>query len=498
MSVAVDEQAFWLGDCKVEPILNRIVRDGESIKVDPRSMEVLQLLASRPGHVFSQTEIERAVWSNVIVTPNSVYQSIAQLRRALSDDANNPRYIKTIPRKGYQLIAEVQRARLVQTAKPVNSSTIKRISREWFSRVMLLTVIPCSAVVGATIVWQPSTDTLKVSSQPSRAILTLEGLPEKTRLDPWILYQVASVALADGRPHQAREHLLNAIAIERARVGERHQNVGKLLSALANTYVWESDYDAAEAAARAAVEAFAQTSELHPDRIWALAQLGYVLLESGDLEAAEPRILEALVLASRVFGLRSLIRARILDDVAMLRFGQERLREAEEAEREALEIAMETRADAHIISRQHTILGRILLGQGRFEEARIQAMEATALLADVRRDHPLVVSARDLLAKALVGTGDYAGAEVLLRENVQLWQHSDAWSQRVWASTSALGESLLAQGRIDEAEKCLHQASLNLGKSAALQERLWYQEHLVRLDKLQAAKSKVKIAVHDS
>src|SRR5690606_14807010 len=218
-------------------------------------------------------------------------QSIAQLRRALSDDANNPRYIKTIPRKGYQLIAEVQRARLVQTAKPVNSSTIKRISREWFSRVMLLTVIPCSAVVGATIVWQPSTDTLKVSSQPSRAILTLEGLPEKTRLDPWILYQVASVALADGRPHQAREPLLNAIAIERARVGERHQNVGKLLSALANTYVWESDYDAAEAAARAAVEAFAQTSELHPDRIWALAQLGYVLLESGDLEAAEPRIL---------------------------------------------------------------------------------------------------------------------------------------------------------------------------------------------------------------
>ena len=96
MSVAVDEETFWLGDWKVEPTLNRIVRGEEIVRIDPRNMKVLQLLASKPGEVFSQAEIEESVWSDVIVTPNSVYQSIAQLRRALGDEKDNPKYIETM------------------------------------------------------------------------------------------------------------------------------------------------------------------------------------------------------------------------------------------------------------------------------------------------------------------------------------------------------------------------------------------------------------------
>lgn len=107
MSVAVDEQSFWLGDWRVEPPLNRIVRGEEIIRIDPRNMKVLQLLASQPGHVFSQAEIEQAVWSDVIVTSNSVYQSIAQLRRALGDEKRASRFIETIPRRGYRIIAPI-------------------------------------------------------------------------------------------------------------------------------------------------------------------------------------------------------------------------------------------------------------------------------------------------------------------------------------------------------------------------------------------------------
>src|SRR5690606_3586335 len=96
------------GDWRVEPQLNRIVRGEEIVKIDPRNMKVLQLLASQPGLVFSQAEIEKAVWSDVIVTPNSVYQSIAQLRRALADDKRVSRYIETIPRKGYRAVAQIR------------------------------------------------------------------------------------------------------------------------------------------------------------------------------------------------------------------------------------------------------------------------------------------------------------------------------------------------------------------------------------------------------
>src|SRR5690606_35001216 len=110
MSVTVDEETFWLGDWRVEPQLNRIVRGEEIVKIDPRNMKVLQLLATRPGQVFSQAEIEESVWSDVIVTSNSVYQSIAQLRRALADDKRASRYVETIPRKGYRAVAQIRRS----------------------------------------------------------------------------------------------------------------------------------------------------------------------------------------------------------------------------------------------------------------------------------------------------------------------------------------------------------------------------------------------------
>lgn len=498
MSV-VDEQSFWLGDWKVEPILNRIVREDKSAKLNPQDMNVLKVLASKPGHVFSQAEIERAVWPNVCVTSNSIYQSIAQLRRELGDHASNPRYIKTIPRRGYQLVAEV-RYRADDPACTTNRndlSAIKQTLREWLPRIVLLAAI-CSAVLGATML-QPSKGTHKEAHRPLRtADQTLEKLPENAQFAPQILHQLAAVAIAEGRLRDAREHLLDAIEIERERVGDKHPNVGELLGALANVYVFESDHTAAESAARAALAAYEHTSELRPDRVLAISQLGYVLLESGNLSAAEPRMLEALGLASRVFGIRSLTRSRILDHVAVLRFSQARLHEAEQAAREALEIAIEAGADAQAISRQRVNLGRILIAQSRFEEARHQAIEAAALLADAKESHPLAISAQDLLARTLMGTGNHTAAEALLRKNIQLWQQNDRWPQRTWASASTLGECLLAQGRIEEAEEYLARASLNLGKSTALQEQLWFQEHLERLHKLHLAKVESKEVIEQT
>lgn len=99
---------FLLQDWRVEPALDRLSRGTESVKLDPRNMGVLRYLAERAGAVVTQGEIEQAVWKDVVVGPNSVYQSIAQLRRALGDDKREPQYIETIPRKGYRLIARVR------------------------------------------------------------------------------------------------------------------------------------------------------------------------------------------------------------------------------------------------------------------------------------------------------------------------------------------------------------------------------------------------------
>ncbi|MGH8137668.1 MAG: tetratricopeptide repeat protein [Steroidobacteraceae bacterium] len=100
--------AQWL----VHPALDTVSCGGETVKLEPKTMGVLVYLADHAAEVVTQNDLDAAVWSDVVVSPQSVYQSIAQLRRVFGDDAREPRYIATVPRKGYRLIAPVERVPL--------------------------------------------------------------------------------------------------------------------------------------------------------------------------------------------------------------------------------------------------------------------------------------------------------------------------------------------------------------------------------------------------
>ncbi len=76
-------------------------------KVTPRSMDVLRYLAERPGSVISPAELLENLWRSPIATDHAVHKAIAELRSALNDSAQKPNYIKTIPKRGYTLIAPV-------------------------------------------------------------------------------------------------------------------------------------------------------------------------------------------------------------------------------------------------------------------------------------------------------------------------------------------------------------------------------------------------------
>ncbi len=71
-------------------------------------MNLLVFLAREPGRVVSKEEIVEAVWEGRIVADSALSRVIADLRRALDDDARQPRYIETIPKRGYRLIAEIR------------------------------------------------------------------------------------------------------------------------------------------------------------------------------------------------------------------------------------------------------------------------------------------------------------------------------------------------------------------------------------------------------
>jgi DNA-binding winged helix-turn-helix (wHTH) protein len=88
-------------------------RDDESderIRLTPKAFAVLRYLVEHAGRLVSQNEILEAAWPDTFVQPEVVKSQILEIRRILADDPKNPRFIETLPRRGYQFIAPVGRA----------------------------------------------------------------------------------------------------------------------------------------------------------------------------------------------------------------------------------------------------------------------------------------------------------------------------------------------------------------------------------------------------
>src|SRR4029077_10719333 len=97
-----------IGAWTVDPASGEISRGGETARLEVRAMRLLVCLAERPGEVVSIDDLLDQVWSGVIVSPDSVYQAVASLRRVLGDDSREPTYIATVPRLGYRMVATVR------------------------------------------------------------------------------------------------------------------------------------------------------------------------------------------------------------------------------------------------------------------------------------------------------------------------------------------------------------------------------------------------------
>ena len=96
-----------IGDWCVNPASGQISRNGDTARLEMRTMQLLLCLAEHPGDVVSIDDLLNQVWAGVNVSPDSVYQAVASLRRQLGDDPKQPTYIATVPRLGYRMVAPV-------------------------------------------------------------------------------------------------------------------------------------------------------------------------------------------------------------------------------------------------------------------------------------------------------------------------------------------------------------------------------------------------------
>ena len=105
MSASSDIAEIEVGGWRARRDEGRLRRGGESRMLEPKVMDLLFLLASRPGHVFSRDVLTAALWPDTTVGEDALSRCVFKLRKALEDAGGGGR-IETIPKRGYRLVSE--------------------------------------------------------------------------------------------------------------------------------------------------------------------------------------------------------------------------------------------------------------------------------------------------------------------------------------------------------------------------------------------------------
>lgn len=96
------------GDVRVDVAAHRLLRSGKERLIEPKAYAVLVHLLSRPGQLVVKDELLDLVWGHRQITPGVLTRLIGQIRHAIGDDAESPRYIQTVHKLGYCFIGHLR------------------------------------------------------------------------------------------------------------------------------------------------------------------------------------------------------------------------------------------------------------------------------------------------------------------------------------------------------------------------------------------------------
>jgi len=85
----------------------RLVAGGDTIRLSPKTFDVLATLVQHQGHLMTKHELLARVWPEVFVDDGILTVHVAALRKALGDDRRRPSYIETVSQSGYRFVAAV-------------------------------------------------------------------------------------------------------------------------------------------------------------------------------------------------------------------------------------------------------------------------------------------------------------------------------------------------------------------------------------------------------
>jgi DNA-binding winged helix-turn-helix (wHTH) protein/TolB-like protein len=127
-----DRQVVRFEDVEFNASAGELRRGEATTRLEPQPARVLEVLVERAGEVVSRTELQQRVWSGdtFVDFERGLNYCIAQIRTALGDSASEPRFIETLPRRGYRFIARLQNGEPASQELPADVPSHRR-QRSW-------------------------------------------------------------------------------------------------------------------------------------------------------------------------------------------------------------------------------------------------------------------------------------------------------------------------------------------------------------------------------
>ena len=278
------QETIYFERFELDPGAFELRRDGQLIKLERIPLQLLLLLAENRQRLVTREEILHVIWGeNVFVdADNSINTAVRKARQALKDDPENPRFLRTVPGKGYRFTAEVKS--VTSTVSPEELASVEQLPQEspapanddpdvpspLRNKWAILTIIGVIVVVGAVLMLrsrpntppQPSTRKamlavlpfVNLSGNPGEDYLadgmTEELITQLGGLDPNRLGVIARTSSMQykGAPKSAAQvaHELGVDYVLEGSVRWNDQRVrvtAQLIQASDQTHLWAADFD---------------------------------------------------------------------------------------------------------------------------------------------------------------------------------------------------------------------------------------------------------------
>ncbi|MGD9906310.1 MAG: winged helix-turn-helix domain-containing tetratricopeptide repeat protein [Vicinamibacterales bacterium] len=281
-------RGYRFGVFEVECPAAALTKDGSPVRLRGKPFDILLYLLERPGDLVTRDELRHHLWSadTFVDFDHGLNAAMNRLRDALGDTAENPRFIQTIPRRGYRFIAPVQRLMAAppppvltdspplpaaapaspSPATPARPSAARR--RSW-----VVAAMAAVAVLGVTaaLVSRDALARWRAGGPPGRAMIAvlpfenLSGSPDQDyfsdgftdeligqlgALNPEALGVIARTTVAryrDGR--QSVDEIGRALSVQYVlegsirRAGEQVRVTAQLIDVASQTQLWAESYD---------------------------------------------------------------------------------------------------------------------------------------------------------------------------------------------------------------------------------------------------------------